>query len=176
MTAKRLIGRYVVSSTKDSFSDILSSDEFDFSAMHERACLAIYRLGRTQREIANLMGIDVNIPIHERKNVKPTMENIVKMAGILGVSVQWLLTGKPESHVDFFVLGSDKANHAHAAIGEAQKSAVVQGNKDSTIIVKNLIGSDLNEQENELIRLFRIMDVRQRAEFLISAYDVNKGA
>lgn len=79
--------------------------KYDLVAMHERACRAAIVLHRQLREISALMGEDVSIPLHKRKPIPPTAENIRKAAEIIGVSVGWLTTGIPETATDMLVLG-----------------------------------------------------------------------
>lgn len=173
MTRTRLNGNVVVKSGGNFrfHSDLLSQKDYDFIAMHERACCAISKLGRMQREISALMGANVNVPLYKRENLPPTMSNVVKLSEILGVSVHWILTGEPKNDVDYFVISSDGNAHPQACSNNIEKSAIVQGNRNSTIIVENYVGHDLNDQETELIRLFRDMNIKQKAEFLISAYE-----
>lgn len=77
--------------------------DFDLIAMNERACRAIIATGRTQREVAKQMGIDISIPLHKREPMQPTIQNIRKAAQIIGVSYKWLTTGIPETQLDFVV-------------------------------------------------------------------------
>jgi hypothetical protein len=71
--------------------------------MHNRACKAIAALGRTHREVAYLMGVDLSVPPHLQQLPPPTARNIQKAARIIGVSTQWLLTGIPKTEMDFIV-------------------------------------------------------------------------
>lgn len=90
--------------------------EFDLTEIHERACKAIAALGRTQREVAILMGIDVSVPRHKRTPPEPSMQNIRKVAQILGVSLRWLTTGVPETQLDFIVSRPLVALYGHNII------------------------------------------------------------
>lgn len=102
--------------------------EFDLVEIHERACKAIAALGRTQREIAILMGIDVSIPRHERTPPEPSLQNIQRVSQILGVSFKWLTTGIPETHMDFVVSRPFVALYGHN---------IVTGNSNAEIEINS---------------------------------------
>lgn len=111
-----------------------SIPKYDFVSMHERACRAIVVLQRQLKEVSKLMGADVSIPLHERKPIPPTPENIRKAAGIIGVSVGWLVTGKPETATDLLVIGHTPT------INQITGSAVITDNQHCTIVVDHTAG------------------------------------
>lgn len=111
-----------------------SIQKYDLVAMHERACRAAIVLRRQLREISALMGEDVSIPLHKRKPIQPTPENIRKAAEIIGVSVGWLVTGIPETPTDMLVIGQKPMN---ANIAD---SAIINGSQHCAIVVDHTAG------------------------------------
>lgn len=107
---------------------------YDLGAMHERACRAIVVLHRQLKEVSKLMGVDVSIPLHQRKPIPPTPQNIRKAADIIGVSVGWLTTGIPETATDLLVIGHTPT------INNITGSAVVTENQHCTIVVDHTAG------------------------------------
>ena len=87
-----------------SKDEILHGPEYDFSAMHKRACAAILVLNLDQRDVAERMGADTSIPLHLRKPFRPTRRNVQLAANVIGVSVEWLLFGNPLTDTDDFVV------------------------------------------------------------------------
>lgn len=83
--------------------DILRDYEYDFSAMHKRACAAILVLNMDQQDVAERMGADMSIPLYLRKPFRPTMANICKAADIIGISTGWLMSGDTMTDTDDFV-------------------------------------------------------------------------
>lgn len=102
---------------------------YNLSAIHERACKAILATGRTQREVAMQMGIDVDTPMHKRKPLEPTLQNIQKAAQILGVSEKWLIYGVPETQLDLYV------SKPMTAFFYGQN--IIVGNNNSSIEISN---------------------------------------
>lgn len=103
-------------------------------AMHERACRAAIVPHRQPREISALMGEDVSIPLHKRKPIPPTPENIRKAAEIIGVSVGWLTTGIPETPTDMLVIGHKPM------IANIADSAIIKDSQHCTIVVDHTAG------------------------------------
>lgn len=135
---------------------------YDMRAINNRVYLAAGKVGKTRIDLAELFGLDPNIPLHEQppeKIPRPTMESMARVANFLGVSVRWLLHGEPENEVDLFVssitagrMGPDGMSVA-ANIGGP---AVLQKNENcSTVIVKNIQGEYLTDQEREILSAFR---------------------
>ena len=151
---------------------LLSDSDYDFAAMHQRACEAILATGRTQREIAALMGEDVNIPLYMRQPVKPTMRNINKAARIIGVSVKWLITGTPATEVDRIVERSKCNTSANASngVGAAVGSAVVQDVTANSISIHTFSGDSLNRTEVEIISALRNLPPLEKAAAIKNFY------
>lgn len=89
---------------KNEDSEILKGREYDFSAMHKRACAAILVLNLDQQDVAAQMGADTSRPLYLRKPFRPTMPNICKAAEIIGISTRWLMFGVPMTDTDDFVV------------------------------------------------------------------------
>lgn len=153
--------------TEAAVCPLLSEKEFDFTAMHQRACEAILATGRTQREIAALMGADLSIPLHKRKPIQPTMENVKRVSQILGVSVGWLLTGKPENDIDLLVIGHKPGMQKSSTTGNIDHSAVIQDVTANTITVHNFSGDGaLTRSEADIILLLRQMPPQKKIKAL----------
>jgi hypothetical protein len=99
--------------------------------MHNRACKAIAALGRTHREVAFLMGVDFSVPPYKQQMPPPTGRNLKKAARIIGVSMQWLLTGIPQTEMDFIVCRPVMALHGQN---------IVTGNNGSDIQINGEAG------------------------------------
>ena len=146
---------------------LLSEEEYDLTAMHERSCNAIQATGRTQREIAALMGADLSIPLHKRKPIQPTMGNVTKVAHILGISVGWLLTGKPENDIDLLAIGHRPGLGKSASTGNIDHSTVVQDVTANTITVHNFNADGaLTKAEADVILMLRQLPPRKKAQVL----------
>lgn len=151
----------------------LSPANYDLRAINNRVHRAMIRTGHTRAEIGELFGLDASIPLAMQpfeKIPRPTMGNIVKVSNFLGVSIRWLLYGEPQNDVDCFVELSPAKQHGVAS--SVQGSAVVQGNEQSTIIVKNIHGESLTEQEREALRLFRSLGIQEQTRLLCFGYDL----
>ena len=144
----------------------LSPDEYNMRAVNDRVYRAIIRVGKTRAEVATMYGMDANIPLamHPPEKVpRPTMENVVKLAGFLGVSVRWILYGEPENDVDLFVMGQQQTGTAVAGAAATNGAAIITGAHNSTVVVQNFKGHGLTDCEREMIRVFRQLPVRDRA-------------
>lgn len=152
----------------------LSPIDYDMKEINQRAHLAMRRTGRTRIEVAELYGMDTDIPIAMQppeRIPRPTMANVVKLAGLLGVSVRWMLYGEPENDVDLFVIGQQQAcsptcGPACMACGErsaSQGGAIISGALNSTVVVQNIKGDDLTDLERELLQSIRALSARDQA-------------
>ena len=88
---------------KNEDREILKGHEYDFPAMHKRACAAILVLNLDQQDVAKQMGADMSRPLYLRKPFRPTMPNICRAAEIIGISTRWLMSGTPMTDTDDFV-------------------------------------------------------------------------
>lgn len=152
--------------------DDLDPTEYDMKAINNRFFKALHKTNRTIAEVAEVFGLDPNLPVvlqPKEKVPRPTMATMVKAAHFLGVSINWLLHGEITNDVDHFVESATSQQvHAFTATG----SAIVQGNEQSTIIVNN---DSLNDQERELVKMFRYMAVKNQVELLSHAYELAGG-
>lgn len=86
-------------------------------------------------------------------------EHVVPMAEFLGVTLEYLLTGKE--------------NDRNLA-SNIQNSNIVQGNHATTLIVKNgtTHKRELVDQEVELLRIFNALGIKKRVTLLSYAYEL----
>ncbi len=147
----------------------LSPEEYDMKAVNDRTFSAMMRVGKTRADVAELFGMDSSIPLAlqpKDKVPRPTMGNIVRLAEFLGVSVGWLLTGKPENEVDVFVIsvpGVSGANTGSVGSSASSGAAIIAGASNSTVIVQNIAMDDLSAMEREVIQAIRNLPARDQA-------------
>ena len=112
---------------------------------------------KRQTELAKFVGVRPNtVTDWKSKGSTPSAELIPKISEFLGVSVEYLLTGK-EAPV----------NHA---------SNIHKGNHATTLIVKNgeIQERELSEQELELFRIYKALDVKKQTLLLSYAYKLEE--
>lgn len=87
----------------------------------------------------------------------PTMKNIIRAAEFVGVSAEWALHGKVITQFDLMV-----ANYQNAENPSMKGAAVVTGNANSIIIVKNSADTadELDAMESEFLQAFRVLNPR----------------
>jgi transcriptional regulator with XRE-family HTH domain len=106
---------------------------FDIAAIYERACKAIFATGRTYREVAEQMGMDTSVPFGKRMIPQPTRSTIKKASQVLGVSEKWLVTGIPETQMDFI---------ASRPLVALYGDNIVTGNNNSEIAINSDTGAN----------------------------------
>lgn len=152
--------------------------DFDHVAINNRVYSAIFKTGRTLVDVALLFGMDPTVPLRDRDiNTIPrfTIATMVKLSDFLGVSVRWMLYGDLENEVDVYVSSPHHAPTgpivtAGSMVEGVTGPTVVQKNDNSTVIVKNIQGEDLNDVEREALRFFRRLTVRRQTEALASLF------
>jgi transcriptional regulator with XRE-family HTH domain len=124
----------------------------------ERIFDVLKRSGKKQADLAKHVGVRSNtVSDWKNKGINPSADLIPKIAEFLGVSCDYLLTGK---------------EHPGISASNIHNSAVVQGNHATTLIVKNgkEEGRELSDQEVELLRIFNLLDVKRQTALLSYAY------
>jgi hypothetical protein len=79
----------------------------------------------------------------------------VRLAEYFGVSVEYLCKNDP------------------APISNATDFVILQGNVGNNTVING--ASDLTEQERELLRIFRSLDMRKKTAILSYGYDLEDG-
>ena len=160
------------------------------TAMNDRVFLAMIRLGQTRVDIAELFGMDTSVPLAMQppeKVPRPTIGNIAKISGHMGVSVRWLLHGEPENDVDRFVIGQqacvpscgplcDRGCSSNGGRSASQGGAIISGAQNSTVVVQNIKGDDLSPMEREMLRSIRALSARDQAAIISYVFALEKGS
>ena len=160
----------------------LSPDDYNMKDINDRVLKAIMRTGKTRVEVADLYGMDTSLPLAMQppeKVPRPTMENVVKLAVFLGVSVRWILHGEPENEVDLFVMSQQSAgmtSHTAQAASASQGAAIINGANNSTVVVQNITGESLSELEREVIKAIRQLPVREQASVASYVFAIEEKA
>lgn len=157
-------------------------------AMNDRVHLAMIRLGQSRVDIAELFGMDTSIPLAMQppeKVPRPTIGNVAKISGHMGVSVRWILYGEPENDVDRFVIGQQAcapscgpscglACNVDAGRSASQGGAVISGAQNSTVVVQHITGDDLSSMEREMIHAIRSLSARDQAAVMAYVFALEK--
>lgn len=127
----------------------------------ERIHQLLSERGITQKEFAQALGISQSAVSDWKKKSSPASEHIYKISEFLGVSVEYLLTGKERPAIN----ASNISN-----------SAIVQGNNATTLIVRNgeTTERELSDQEIEILRIFNLLDMKRRVQLLSYAYKLEE--
>ena len=146
----------------------LSPVEHNMQEINERVHTALNRVGKTRVELATMFGMDASIPLAMQppeKIPRPTMENVVKLSVFLGVSVRWLLHGEPENDVDLFVMHHRPGGSTFMASSTTAEhgAAIITGANNSTVVVQNFKGENLNDMERAVIQAIRQLPPRAQA-------------
>lgn len=114
---------------KDNVDSLIPLNKYDFVNVMERVMLAIFKTGRSIKDVAVMFGMNPSVPYYQQIEIAPprTMRTIIRLSDFLGVSVRWILTGETENEIDLFVSGKTKS------INNAVGSVIVQDNQNSKI-------------------------------------------
>lgn len=113
-------------------------------------------LNRTNiTQLAKDLGLSTSMPTKWKNGSIPKSDTLKKIADHFGVSTDALLSQSAQSNT----------------IGNVSGSAVLQGNSGRNFNVTNSHAS-LSEDEEEVLRLFRSLPMRQRVQWLQSGYDL----
>lgn len=112
-------------------------------------------LNRTNiTQLAKDLGLSTSMPTKWKNGSIPKSDTLKKIADHFGVSTDALLSQSEPTNT----------------IGNVSGSAVLQGNTGRNFNVEN--GSALTEDEREVLRLFRLLPMRQRIQWLQTGYDL----
>ena len=111
-------------------------------------------LNRTNiTQLAKDLGLSTSMPTKWKNGSIPKADTLQRIAEHFGVSTDALLAKNSPSNT----------------IGNVTGSAVLQGNTGKTFNVSN--GQTLNDDEKELLRIFRALPIRKRIELMRLAYE-----
>jgi len=124
-------------------------------SISERILTTLQQQGKKQKDLADFLGIRAGaISDWKNKGVTPSPVLLPKIAEFLNETIDYLLTG-----------ADDKGNLSH--------NSIINGNKNTTLIVQN--GEHhkrlLGEQESELLRIFNKLSIKRKAALLLAAYE-----
>ena len=112
--------------------------------------------------------IDVNLGANTMSNMKssvPKADNLAKIADYLDCSVDYLL-GRTDN------VSSHKSNGNYA---NNSKNVVQQGQiHNSTVTISQSVLEELTEQEKEILKIFKKLSVKEKAEVLLKIYEYEK--
>lgn len=113
----------------------------------------LHRTNITQ--LAKDLGLSTSMPTKWKNGAVPKSDTVKMIADHFGVSTDQLLAPSGASNT----------------IGNVSGSAVLQGNISDKITVNN--GGDLSEEESELLRIYRGLEMRRRIALMKSAFDLD---
>ncbi len=121
--------------------------------------------GTTPTGVANAIGLANSSATKWKRGSIPNADNVQKIAEFLNVPIEALLQDDFEMPVNY---ASNISN-----------SAVIQGNNGDN--VQALVGADAaalasDPNEEELIRIYRALSMRDRLKLMQQAYDLEDGA
>lgn len=112
----------------------------------------------TQEVLASKLNLDKStVASYETKGSKPSVDVLLKMSDIFGVSVDFLLTGKDREITAY--------NEIH--------SSIIKSN-NSVLTIRNGEERELSEQEMEVLRIFGGFSQKQKAEALLHLYAMDE--
>ena len=102
------------------------------------------------------LGMSTSMPTSWKNGAAPKADTIKKIADYFGVTTDYLL--RDASSVD---------------ISGVQNSVVLQGNRGNNQV--NNGGTTLTDQEQEVLRIFRSLDMRKKTAAMSHLYDLEDG-
>lgn len=111
--------------------------------------------GLTQQNLADILHIDrSSIGKYESGNTIPSVDILTKLSSHFDVSLDYLITGKePTNYVN---------------INKVDSNNGFIGNSHAPLQIQSCI--DLSEQEQELLRVYSVIDVKKKTQLLTYAY------
>jgi len=99
------------------------------------------------------------------KNVTPSIEKILKISKYFNVSIDYLVTGNDNTN-------TSNSNIITAPINAA--GSFVQGVNHSSVFLENGVNHSLTDEELELLRIYKTLDVRNRMQLLDTAFNLEE--
>ena len=128
-------------------------------SVSERIFEALKNSGKKQVDLAKAVGVRSNtVSDWKNKDASPSAELIYPIAQFLGVSCEYLLAGKDSG--------------ATTNTGSVHTNNGIIGNTHAPVIIKNGSERTLSDQENELLRIFNRLDIRDKTDLLSYAFSL----
>ena len=111
------------------------------------------------------LSMSTSMPTKWKSGAKPNIETVQKIADHFGVSVDYLL--RDESSPSFNIAGN------------ISNAAIMQGNASGNVSISNggsPTGNELTDQESEVLRIFRTLDMRKKNTVLTYLYEIEDQA
>ena len=141
-----------------NFSFLLGDDCLN---LNKRIFDLLQKSRRSQKELAEAIGVSPNnINSWKSRGTDPPASLIMSIAQFFGISVESLLMGE-----DFPA--------PNLIEGNVTGSAVVQGSHHSNAVVTN-DSNAFSKEEEELLRLFKSLDVKRRIKILNLAFELEE--
>ena len=113
--------------------------------------------------ITNLMktlDMSTSMPTSWKKGAVPKADTVQKIADYFGVSVDYLLR-------------DESSPSTSNVAGNISNAAVMQGNANGPVSIHNGgAPAELTDQESEVLRIFRSLDMRKKNTVLTYLYDI----
>ena len=120
---------------------------------YDNVCNLCQREGIKITALARSLGLSSSAPTYWKKGSVPKSGTLQKIADYFNVTADYLLTG------------DDKIKNT---VGSVSNSAVVQG-PSGDVSISNIVG--LQDNEAELLRIFRSLDIKGQTALLMFAYE-----
>lgn len=106
------------------------------------------------------LSMSTSMPTKWKSGAKPNIETVQKIADHFGVSVDYLLR-------------DESSPFTSNVAGNISNSAVMQGNTNGSVVINNGgAPTELTDQESEVLRIFRALDMRKKNTVLTYLYEI----
>lgn len=164
------IRRLVTVEFSDTFQCGMDENKIDWLDVQGRVGEALQVSGTDFKDLCTFLGVNSEGgDIAEQVANLPKLRTAMAIAGFLGISFSWLLTGKgqPPYEKKAHALTFGPSN----GINGTTESTIVQGNTASNVVINNGV-PNMSEQKRELMRIFDLLPLRKQTHLLHLAYEM----